>query len=359
MQNDNRLLVTCGAYLAAMLLLVVVQLLVSLGCFVSLSDSAIEVIFSVVTQIGIMFLVPFVIMVINKRRAGVSLPVRTVFDEVGWGKISGKNILLAFVLGFCLYLLNIFVASFFAGILQSFGYQYSSADNVFPGVGGLLLTLVLTAVLPGLCEEFLHRGVLLNGLTKQFGVQRAVLLVSILFGLMHMNVGQFFFAAVLGWFLCMAVLSAKSLWVGVIIHFTNNAISVYMSYADELHLPGATVLTNVLANPILFVLAMLVVIIVIGGVLRHFAHENFAKHRDLYTVRYLASQNEFSNENFDKVQEALAQVIKTMPTWKAIFAYVETYDRPQPLKPLDRALLVATFVLGSIMTVLTFVWGVL
>lgn len=359
MQKDNKLLITGIAYLAAMLLLVVVQLLVSLGCFAGLSDAAIEVVFSVVTQIGIMFLVPFVILVVSKRRVGTPLPVQTVFHEVGWGKISGKNILLAFVLGFCLYLLNLFVASFFAGILQSFGYQYTSADNVFPGVDGLITTLILTAVLPGLCEEFLHRGVLLSGLTKRFGVHKAVLLVSLLFGLMHMNVGQFFFASILGWFLCLAVLSAKSLWVGVIIHFTNNAISVYMSYADELQLPGASVLVNFLANPILFVLTMLVVIIVIGGILRHLARESFEQNRDLYTVRYLAAQNEFSNENFDKVREALGQVIKTMPTWKAIFAYVETYDRPQPMKPLERAVVVATFVLGSIMTILTLIWGVL
>ena len=359
MQKENKLVITCSAYLAAMGLLVVVQLLASLGCFNGLSAPALEILFSLVPQILIMFLVPFLILVVCNQREQKPLPVRSVFNQVNWGRISGKNILLAFALGLCLYILNIFVASFFAGILQSFGYQYSNTENVFHGVGGLVLSLILTAVLPGLCEEFLHRGVLLSGLTRQFGVHKAVLCVSILFGLMHMNVGQFFFATILGWFLCMAVLSAKSLWVGVIIHFTNNAISVYMSYADELHLPGATVLVNILANPVIFVLTILVVIIVIGGILRHLGQESFAKNRDLYTVRYLASQNQFNTEKFEQVKDALDQVIKKMPTWKAIFAYVETYERPQPLKPLARALLVATFVLGTLMTVLTFIWGVL
>lgn len=358
MQKENKFIITCSAYLAAMGLLVFVQILASLGCFNFLSDQALEIIFSLIPQVLIMFLVPLGILVFCKKREQTPLPVRSVFNEINWGKISGKNILLAFALGLCLYILNIFVASFFAGILQSFGYQYSSSDNVFHGVGGLLLSLVLTAVLPGICEEFLHRGVLLNGLIKQFGVRKAVLYVSLLFGLMHMNVGQFFFATILGWFLCMAVLSSKSLWVGIIIHFTNNAISVYMSYAEELNLPGTDVLINILANPIIFVLTILVVIIVIGGILRRMGQESFEKNRDLYTVRYLAAQNQFNNEDFEQVKGALGKVIKNMPTWKAIFAYVETYDRPQSLKPLERALLVSTFMLGTLLTILTFVWGV-
>lgn len=358
MQKENKFMITVCAYLAAMGLLLFVQILASLGCFNFLSDPALEIVFSIIPQILIMFLVPFLILVFANKRAQAPLPVRSVFQQVNWGKISGKNILLAFVLGVCLYILNIFVASFFAGILQSFGYQYSDADNVFHGVGGLVLSLVLTAVLPGICEEFLHRGVLLSGMIKQFGVRKAVLLVSVLFGLMHMNVGQFFFATILGWFLCIAVLSSQSLWVGIIIHFTNNAISVYMSYADELSLPGATVLTNILANPVIFVLTILLVIIIIGGVLRHLAQESFAKNRDLYTVRYLASQNQFDTQNFEQVKDALGQVIKKMPTWKAIFACVETYQQPQLLKPLERALLVSVFVLGTLTTILTFVWGV-
>lgn len=357
MPKMSKFTVTCIAYLSAIFLLVLLQILASLGCFNYLSDQVIEVVFSVVPQIGVMFLVPFVIMVVYQRRTQTPQPVTAVWREVHWGKVAGKNVLLAFLLGVCLYILNIFVASFFANILQALGYQFTSNDNVFHGVGGLFITLFLTAVLPGLCEEFLHRGVLLRGLIPQMGVYRAVLWTSILFGLMHMNIGQFFFTAILGWFIAMAVLASGSLWVGMIIHFTNNALSVYFSYADELSLPGATIVNNIFANPIIFVLTLLIVFIAIGEIIRHLAKQNFAQHRDWYTMRYLAAQSGGQTAAFDQVKDALGQVIKTMPTWKATFAYVETYDKPQKMRPLEKALFSAIFILGSIITVLSFIWG--
>ncbi len=357
MQPNKRYTVTIIVYLTAMVLLVLLQILASVGCFAALSDEAVTIIGSILPQIVIMLLVPFLMLLFAQKIGGEPVSVRRIVEHVGWHRMSVKNVLLVFLLGICLYLLNIFVASFFGLILQSFGYQYPDNPNVFTGWGGLLITLLLTAVLPALCEEFLHRGVLLNGLIPQFGVTRAILLVSLLFGLMHMNAGQFFYATILGWFFCVTALSARSLWASVIVHFVNNALATYFSYAEELHLPGMNILNYLLSNPVLVILTLLVAVVAIAEILRHLARENFERNLDTYTVRYLASQNLFDASDFDQVKNALPRAIKSMPTWKATMAYIETFDVPKRSKPLPKALLWAVCVLGSVITILSLVWG--
>ena len=222
---------------------------------------------------------------------------------------------------------------------------------------GLLIALILTAVLPAICEEFLHRGILLNGLIKQFGVRRAILWSSILFGLMHMNVGQFFYATILGWFMAVAALASGSLWGSVIVHFTNNALATYFGYAEELNLPGTNLMTFFFSNGVALMLTILIVVIIIGEILRHMARDKFKRNLDSYTVRYLATQKHFTVEDFDKLKTALPTALQTLPTWKATAAYIETFDQPQRSKPLERALFTVVWVMSAAITMLSLIWG--
>ncbi|MBO4726419.1 MAG: CPBP family intramembrane metalloprotease [Clostridia bacterium] len=355
--KNNRYLVTLIIYTTAIFLLMGVQVLASLGCFNALSDQMVEVVGSVLPQIVVMFGVPLIMLLSAQKINHEPVSLKQVNQFVGWHRMSFKNVILCLVLGVCLYLFNIFVASFFGSFLKSFGYQFNSNDNAFTGYSGLAISIILNAVLPGICEEFLHRGVLLNGMIKQLGVRNAVLWTSFLFGLMHMNVGQFFYASILGWFLTMGALASGSLWGSIILHFTNNALATYFSHAEELNLPGARLMNAVLGNWVSIILTLLVVVILIGEILRIMARDKFNRNLDSYTVRYLASQNQFNVEDFDKIRAVLPRAIRTMPTWKATMSYVETFDQPQRTKPIERALLTAVWVAGAALTVLSFIWG--
>ncbi len=355
--KNNRYLITLIVYGTAIVLLMLVQVLASLGCFNALSDQMLEVVSSLLPQIVVMFGIPLLMLLSAQKINHEPVSVKQVFNDVGWHRISFKNIVLCLVLGVCLYILNIFVASVFGTLLQSFGYQYSSSDNAFSGYSGLFITIILTAVLPAICEEFLHRGVLLNGLTKQVGLRKAILWSSLLFGLMHMNVGQFFYASILGWFMAMTALSAGSLWGSVIVHFTNNALATYFSFAEELSLPGSDVIMFFFGNGVALVLTILVVIVIIGEILRYMARTKFNRNLDSYTVRYLSSQKQFTAQDFDKLKAALPTALKTLPTWKATAAYIETFDEPKPSRPLERALLTMVWIMGAALTVLTMIWG--
>ena len=355
--KNNRCLIALIVYATAIVLLMGVQVMASLGCFNALPDQMVEVIGSILPQIVIMFGVPLVMLLSAQKINHEPVSLRQVNHFVGWRRMSLKNVVLCLILGVCLYVLNIFVGSVFGSVLKQFGYQFNANDNVFHGYAGLVISLILTAVLPAICEEFLHRGVLLNGLIKQFGVRNAVLWTSFLFGLMHMNVGQFFYTSILGWFFAMGALASGSLWGSIILHFTNNALATYLSYAEELNLPGIKLVNMLFSNGIMIILTLVVVVILIGEILRIMARDKFKRNLDGYTVRYLASQKQFTVEDFDQLKAVLPTAIRALPTWKATMAYVETFDQPQRAKPVERALLTAVWVAGMALTVLSFIWG--
>jgi sodium transport system permease protein len=88
----------------------------------------------------------------------------------------------------------------------------------------MLWLLILVAVLPAICEEFLFRGAILSGLRSRFTKWGAIVLSGVLFGLVHAPQAVFRFlpTAWLGIVLAWVVWESRSLWVAVLLHFVNN-----------------------------------------------------------------------------------------------------------------------------------------
>ncbi|MDR3318197.1 MAG: CPBP family intramembrane metalloprotease [Clostridiales bacterium] len=124
--------------------------------------------------------------------------------------------------------------------------------------GEVVLYTVGIALLPAFGEELLFRGLLLNG-TKKIGTVFAVLLNGALFALYHMNPDQLIHQFVLGVVLAYFVLRTGSLWVGIIGHFSNNAIALIFEFTRfdfELAIPDRAV----------YALAVPVVLLFLAGV---------------------------------------------------------------------------------------------
>ncbi|MDR1917847.1 MAG: CPBP family intramembrane metalloprotease [Christensenellaceae bacterium] len=373
MNKKNNFLIACIVYMATVLLLIAIRFCSGMGWLSNIPDEPLEVGFSIISQVIIMFALPYFVYKIydNKRKAKTEQETNEIiieikktdaaFTDFGFRRISWRFILMAFALGFLLYIMNIFVGGVFYLILDDMGYRFSSNEQTFTGWGGLFISLLLVCVLPGFCEEFSHRGLLLSGFQSKFSNYRAVMSVCILFGLMHLNIEQVFYATILGWLICMAVLSSRSVWVGVIIHFTNNAISTYLSYADDLNLPGLGLIDALAGGGVLVVLLVLILVFTgIGAIMKVMAKENFEKNKKVYVAKYIAlHSNDFSGVDFERVTSAVERAIDTLPTWKAVFAYCETNDKPQKLTPAERAVFTSLFVLGGLVTVFTFCWGML
>ena len=175
--------------------------------------------------------------------------IKTTLNYYGFKKINFKSVLISLALGVLVYILTIFISSFFSGIISMFGFESlggSSLPEEFP-VWLLIIELFATAVLPGICEEVANRGMLLN-CYKSFGAKKAIFLSGLLFGLMHLNIEQFFYATIIGFYFGFVALTTDSIYPTMIMHFTNNAISGFMSFAIVNELPASNILNSVFGS---------------------------------------------------------------------------------------------------------------
>ncbi len=97
-----------------------------------------------------------------------------------------------------------------------------SPDQVAaPGLYNGLVLFSVVVVAP-ITEEFIFRGVLLHRWGVKWGIRPAIVMTSILFGMLHSNlVGLFVFGVVMA----LLYLSTRSLLVPMVAHALNNAIA--------------------------------------------------------------------------------------------------------------------------------------
>ena len=98
----------------------------------------------------------------------------------------------------------------------------------------LPLVILCLAVVPAVCEEFAFRGLILTGLKVRFGAARAILVSGVIFGLFHFIselglwqrlIGTTALGFALGW----VRVRTGSLWPGVALHATNNALILWVA----------------------------------------------------------------------------------------------------------------------------------
>ncbi len=214
------------SYFAVILVFVGVRICSSLGVFSFMGKYA-DTIMGFVTQVGIILLLPlFMFKLLSKKT------VKQTFDFCGYKKTSWKVLVGAVLLGVVVFFLNFYVSNFFQFIIQGLGYKPATGggESLPATWWALLLDIFTTAVLAGVCEETLHRGLLLKG-NSSIGINRAILLSGLLFGLLHMNIMQFFYATLIGIFLGYLCVMCNSIFPCMIVHFMNNALSVFFSFA--------------------------------------------------------------------------------------------------------------------------------
>ncbi len=137
-----------------------------------------------------------------------------------------------FMLGFGFCMLANVVTSYLSAVFESFGFNYSMPESELPqGIFGFLLVVISTAIIPGLVEEFAFRGVVF-GFLRKLGSGFAIVISSLLFGLMHGNFRQIIFALLTGLVLGFIREKTDSLWICCAVHAANNLVSVVMSYIN-------------------------------------------------------------------------------------------------------------------------------
>lgn len=177
-------------------------------------------------------------------------------------KISGKLVFLSILVALvCLFFLSD-LTSVFLDFLSLCGYKAQLSDISINTFWQYLVYIIISCITPAICEEILFRGVIASGL-KGLGKTAAVVLSALIFMLMHGNPEQTIHQFLIGLIVGYIFLSTGNIWIGVIIHFVNNFISVTASYAmsfypQEVVAGNAEIVTNPwLALFIEFVIAVI------------------------------------------------------------------------------------------------------
>lgn len=355
-----------------MVLFVCIRICTAMDVFSFLGNAETYVL-TIVTQIGLMLLFPlFLSSKLNKKSTTQTL------KDFGVRKVNAKTILISIAIGFLVFLINIFVSALFTYILALFGYSTSGSVASEQTWQTLLLSLFLVAVLPGICEEFTHRGLLLSAY-KKLGFKKTVLLSALMFGLIHLNVGQFFYATVSGAILAVVALYSKSIIPSMIIHFMNNAINVYLDFAKangtfggnflELisnYLLSGNIFTSMIFVILLISLVVLLLILLLNSLLKTNAQQSVTEYAKRQTL--LAMRNEVlsgvvpQTKQNDEPQpiiferKAMRGAFAVKIPYEVLGFYIEPEIKPTAL---DKMFFYATVLLGTLVTISTFIWGIL
>jgi uncharacterized protein len=93
-----------------------------------------------------------------------------------------------------------------------------------------LPTVLMLVVAAPICEELLFRGIILDGLLKNYAPRRAIIWSALFFGIGHLNPWQFVAGFVLGLFMGWVYYRTRSLTATVFIHFVANGSGVLLGW---------------------------------------------------------------------------------------------------------------------------------
>lgn len=146
-------------------------------------------------------------------------------------KIGFKNIILIFFITILVYPISVFFQTIFVSIID---LLRPLNPDIIPlpveiSQTPFLWAVFFVAVLPGICEEIMFRGTILRAYEK-IGIQRAIIITAILFGMFHFNIINFIGPTILGIVFGIMVYKTNSIYSSMIGHTLNNSIALVLNY---------------------------------------------------------------------------------------------------------------------------------
>jgi len=113
--------------------------------------------------------------------------------------------------------------------LQYIGEIPNQQIPVPQNVSELVIGLLIIGLTPAICEEMLHRGVMLSAYENR-GSLKAVVITAIFFGVFHFDISNFLGPVFLGLLIGYYVIRTNSIFAGILAHFLNNTISEFLQF---------------------------------------------------------------------------------------------------------------------------------
>ena len=371
--KNKSIMKTYMIYFIVVVLFVLVRICASEGWLVFTEDTFLNSIFvNLIVQVGILFLIPLALYCLFLKEK----PIK-VFKTCNFDKPNYKILLLALLFGLLAYIFNVIISSVGLGIISFLGYhQHTIPTTVSYEMKDFIADIFLTALLPAFCEEFTHRGILLQ-CTKHAGFKQAIYISAVCFGLAHLNIEQVFYAMALGVFLGVMAVATKSIWPTIIVHFVNNLISVYLTGAKAFNWWGGNyeeyilslqeklgIIGFVVACVVLFILIVIVlclIIYIMYKVARVSKAEKALSQTYSKNIKLTGKNNDFkANTEVKKLVETSTNLNFDYDNMKDVLDFVLPKQKLVYKKTFkDNMFLIATLFLGILINIFTFIWGVI
>lgn len=159
----------------------------------------------------------------------MKIPIRQTFRFNNPGL---KPLLLIVLLSVPAYFVASMLNNVLVYFLQFIGNLPSQPIPVPHTIPELVQGILIIAVSPAICEEIMHRGLLLRAYEKR-GSYRAVVIVAIFFGIFHFDITNFLGPVFLGLVIGYYVVRTNSIFAGMLAHFLNNTIAEILTYLSR------------------------------------------------------------------------------------------------------------------------------
>ncbi len=313
-----------------------------------------DLLFTLPVQLLFFLAIPFCIYKFYGKRT-----FKQVLDYSSIGKFK-PYYLIAIPVGVCAFFVTVVVSSAWMGLLELTGYNYipSTPEKPENFVFGFMLTeLILTALLPAVCEEFVMRGGFLTTAKSTLGTVGCVVLCGIAFGLFHQNVRQVFYTMLFGALAGFLTLRLKSIYPAMLMHFANNFTSVYIDYATDYDWAFGGGFYNMFDGK-LWAVSLIILAAAGTGVGLVILMLYFKDKRVIDRKREVIKDAAFdaTNKRVVLMGEFDPQKVQDLEMEKEVYGkdYVEEKFKPAPR---DIMIIVAAGVTALLSTVFTYVWG--
>ena len=140
----------------------------------------------------------------------------------------GGNYLVEMIADLAQSFINYIIDVFSLGIEYDIYASFNETSNIIYS-GGIVLQVLATCVGAPLAEELLFRGLIHRRLRKILKVVPAMIISSLLFGIIHGNIIQIIYATLIGLVAAYVYEKYKTLWAPIIFHAAANTFSVVLT----------------------------------------------------------------------------------------------------------------------------------
>ncbi|MGN9164705.1 CPBP family glutamic-type intramembrane protease [Tissierellaceae bacterium HCP3S3_D8] len=144
-------------------------------------------------------------------------------------RITFKQILMIIGITIFTYPVAIFFQAIFIGILSRFIEVRQHIVPMPESSTQYIISFLIMAVSPGICEEIMFRGVMLHGY-KDLGYKKSIIITGILFGIFHFTLLNLVGPIVLGIIFGIMVYKTDSIYSSMLAHTINNSIALSLGY---------------------------------------------------------------------------------------------------------------------------------